>query len=105
MTRIHSDKLIKGMIVQMGHADWRTVTGMEFQMNGRVVYFLNESPTPYVLDGHVNVRDAEVEYSEVRGGEMQTFVRRFTDHDAAHDFLTSMKRAGTPADRIFMRQC
>jgi hypothetical protein len=47
----------------------------------------------------------EVEYSEVRGGEMQTFVRRFTDHDAAHDFLTSMRRAGTPADRIFMRQC
>jgi hypothetical protein len=58
--RVHSDKLLRGMVVQMGHQDWRTVTGMEFQMNGRVVYFLDDNPRPYVMDGYVNVRDQPV---------------------------------------------
>jgi hypothetical protein len=55
--RIHSDKLVKGMIVQMGHDDFRTVTGMEFYQNGRCVYFLDDNPSAYVLDGYVNVQD------------------------------------------------
>lgn len=55
--RIHSDKLVKGMVVQMGHDDFRTVTGIEFYQNGRCVYFLDDNPSPYVLDGHVNVQD------------------------------------------------
>jgi hypothetical protein len=45
----------------------------------------------------------EVEYSEVRSGEMQTFVRRFPARDMADDFFESMRRAGTPADRIIRR--
>jgi hypothetical protein len=42
----------------------------------------------------------EVEYSEVRAGEMQTFVRRFSTKIEADDFFTSMKRTGTPANAV-----
>lgn len=42
----------------------------------------------------------EIEYSEVRAGVMQTFIRRFPTKIEADDFFISMKRAGTPANAI-----
>lgn len=41
-----------------------------------------------------------IEYSEVRGGEMQTFVRRYPTKAEADDFFAAMRRAGTPAHAI-----
>ena len=62
MKRIRSDSLIRGMVVQMGHQDFRTVTGMKFSLNGGVVYFLDDNPNPYVLDGYVNIQDVRVSF-------------------------------------------
>ncbi len=42
----------------------------------------------------------EVEYSEIRDGDRQTFVRRFPTKPAADDFFESMRRTGTPANAI-----
>jgi hypothetical protein len=42
----------------------------------------------------------EVEYTESRDGEMQTFVRRHSSKAAANDFYDAMRRTGTPSHRI-----
>jgi hypothetical protein len=42
----------------------------------------------------------EVEYTESRGGEMQTFVRRYPTRAQADDFYNAMRRSGTASDRI-----
>lgn len=42
----------------------------------------------------------EIEYTEVRAGEWQTLVRRFSSKLDADDFFASMRRTGTSADRI-----
>lgn len=44
-----------------------------------------------------------IEYSEVRSGEWMTFVRKFYTRAEAEDFYNSMRRTGTPADRIERR--
>jgi hypothetical protein len=42
----------------------------------------------------------QVEFSEVRGGELQSFVRGFDTQAEANDFYEAMRRSGTPADAI-----